>query len=214
MAWYFTDQVKSDQVLKKLANLALCLWRAGWLLTNRQHLRWINNWIVQCRSHRYYRWWQIIDFLVNVLAIKAPVITRSVLWRAGWVLKNEDSWGGFITELFNGVGTGITGDDNLLLFDWLSLRLNHWLSWGFVRCLTWLFHVILLWQLPIPFGRCMMNTIWVCGGVVCLLFVLLMVIKIWEPNFWRNNCIHVWVLLPGIKLITSFFSLNIILIRL
>ena len=52
------------------------------------------------------------------------------MWRAGWLLKNKDSWGGLMTELFNVGGTGITGDDNLLLFEWLSLLLNHWLSQG------------------------------------------------------------------------------------
>ena len=100
----------------------------------------------------YHRWWQIIAIWVNVLAIKAPVITRSF------------------------------------------------------RCLLWLFPVPLLWRLPIPFGRGIMNAIWVCGDVVCLLFCLLMSNKRWEPIFWRENCSHVWVSIPGIKLITIFLS--------
>ena len=50
-------------------------------------------------------------------------------------LLTEDSWGGLMTELFNGGGTDINGDENLLLFDLLPLRLKHRLSLGFVRCL-------------------------------------------------------------------------------
>ena len=65
------------------------LWRAGWLLTNRGRLRWINEWIIQCRRHRYQRWWQLVALWVTVLTIKAPVIMRSVWWSAGWLLKNR-----------------------------------------------------------------------------------------------------------------------------
>ena len=111
-----------------------------------------------------------------------------------------------MTELLNGGGTGITGDENSLLFEWTYLRLKHRLSWGVLRCLPWLFPVPLLWKLSIPFGCGMMNTIWVCGIVVCLLFFLLMAIKRWEPTFWSYKCSHVWVSVPGIKLITSFLS--------
>ena len=39
--------------------------------------------------------------------------------------RNEDSRGIFMTELFNGGGTYITGDKNLLLFEWLYLGLKH-----------------------------------------------------------------------------------------
>ena len=117
-----------------------------------------------------------------------------------------DRWGGLMNELFNGGGTGITGDEKILLFEWLSFWLNHRLSRGLVFCLPLLFPVPLLWRLPIPFGRGMMNAIWVCGGVVCLLFCLLVANKRWEPIFWRDNCSHVWVSVPGIKLITSFLS--------
>ena len=35
-----------------------------------------------------------------------------------------------MTESFNGVGTGITGDENSLMFQLLSLLLKHWLSRG------------------------------------------------------------------------------------
>ena len=118
----------------------------------------------------------------------------------------KDRWGRLMTELFNGGGTGITGDDNSLLFEWLSLKLNHRLSRGVVSFLPWLFPVPLLWRLPMPFGRFMMNSILVCGGVLCLLFYLLMSIKRWEPTFWRDNCSHVLVSVPGIILITIFLS--------
>ena len=53
------------------------LWRAGWLLTNRGHLRWIDDWIIQWRINIYYRWWQIVTLWVTVLAIGALVIPRS-----------------------------------------------------------------------------------------------------------------------------------------
>ena len=118
----------------------------------------------------------------------------------------KDSWGGLVTEIFNGGKTYITGDDNSLLFEWLSLRLNHRLSRGVIHCLTLLFPVPLLWQQPIPFGRDMMNVTWVCGGVVHLLFCLSMFIKRWQPTFWRDNCSNVWVSVPGIKLVTRFLS--------
>ena len=65
------------------------MWRAGWLLTNRGQLRWINDWILQWRMHRYHWWWQLVSLLVTVLSIKAPVSMRSVLWRAGRLLKNQ-----------------------------------------------------------------------------------------------------------------------------
>ena len=120
--------------------------------------------------------------------------------------QTNDIWGGLMTELFNGGETYITGYDNLLLFEWLSLKIKHWLSRGFIRCLPWLFPVPLLWPLPIPFGLGMMNAIWVCGVVVCLLFCLLMSFKRWEPTFWSDNCSHVWVSVPGMKFITSFLS--------
>ena len=55
------------------------LWRAGWLLKNREQMRWINDWIIQWRRHRYHQWWQIIAIWVTVLAIKSPFITRSRL---------------------------------------------------------------------------------------------------------------------------------------
>ena len=71
--------------------------------------------------------------------------------------QTEDSWGILMTELFNGGGTGITRYDKSFLFKWLYLRLNHRLSQGFFRCLPWLFPIPLLWWLPIPFGRGMMN---------------------------------------------------------
>ena len=73
-------------------------------------------------------------------------------------------------------------------------------------CLPWLFHVPLLWQLPIPFGRGMINSILVCGGIVSLLFCFFMANKRWEPTFLRGNCINVWVSVPGIKLIARLLS--------
>ena len=114
--------------------------------------------------------------------------------------QNEDSWYRYMTELFNGGETDITGNDNLLFFEWLPLRLNHRLSRGVVRCLPWLLPIPLLWRLPIPLGCGMMNAIWVYGGVVCLLFCFSMAIKRWERAFWNDNCSHFWVSVPGIKI--------------
>ena len=42
----------------------------------------------------------------------------------------EDSWGGLMTESFNGGGTCITGDDNSFLFELLLFLLKHQLSQG------------------------------------------------------------------------------------
>ena len=111
-----------------------------------------------------------------------------------------------MTELFNGGETDITCNDKFLLIEWLSLQLMHRLSKGVVSCVPWLLPIPIFWRLPIPFVSGMMNAIWVCGGVVCMLFCLFIVIKSWEPRFWGDNCSHVWVSVPGIKLITIFLS--------
>ena len=85
--------------------------------------------------------------------------------------------------------------------EWQLLRLRPQLSRGVVRCLPWLFPVPLLWHLPRPFlERGMMNTILVCGDIVCLIFCLSMSIIRWEPNFWRDYCSHVSLYVPGIKI--------------
>ena len=65
------------------------MWRYGWLSTNRRQLRWINDQIIQWRRHMHHRLLQLISLWVNVLAIKAKVITGSVLWRVGWLLTNR-----------------------------------------------------------------------------------------------------------------------------
>ena len=60
------------------------MWRSGLMLTNRGQLRWIDDWIIQWRRHRFHQWWQLIDIWVTVLEIKAPVImsvaTNNTLW--------------------------------------------------------------------------------------------------------------------------------------
>ena len=67
--------------------------------------------------------------------------------------QTEDIWCVLTTELLNGGVTDITDDENLLLFEWISLQLKHQLSRGVIRCLPWLLPVPLLWRLPIPFGQ-------------------------------------------------------------
>ena len=44
--------------------------------------------------------------------------------------RNEDIWGGLMTESFNGGGTCITCDYNSLLFELLYFILKHWLPQG------------------------------------------------------------------------------------
>ena len=63
--------------------------RSGRQLTNQGQMSWINYWIIQLRRHGYHWWWQLISLWVTFLAIKAPVITRSVLCRSGWLLTNR-----------------------------------------------------------------------------------------------------------------------------
>ena len=128
--------------------------------------------------------------------------------------RNEDSWGGLITELFNWGGTDINGADKSLLFEWMSLRLNHRLSQGVFRCLPLLFPVPLLWRLPIPFERGMMNAIWVCGVVVCLsFFVVDGHQKVRDKVLARQlqSCLS---FSARNKIDYEIFCLNIILIRL
>ena len=98
-------------------------------------------------------------------------VSQAVLCKElGECWQTEDIWYGLMTELFNGGETYITGNDNSFLFEWLSLRLKHRLSRGVIRCLPWLFPFPLWWQLQMPLGSGMMNAIWVCGDVMCLLF--------------------------------------------
>ena len=125
------------------------------------------------------------------------------------------SWGGLMTELFNGRETDITGNYNSLLFEWQLLKLNPRLSRGSVRRLPWLLPVPLLWHLPRPFlEHGMMNTIWVYGDIVCLLFCLSLAIKRWEPIIFRDACSRVWLYVPGIKNWLRAFCLKIIIVRL
>ena len=120
--------------------------------------------------------------------------------------QTEDRWGGLMTELFNGRETDITGNDNSWLFEWQLLLLKPRSSQGVVRRLPWLLPVPLLCYLPRPFlERGMMNTIWVCADIVCLLFCLAMAIIRWEPKCWRDNCSHVWLYVPGIKIDYDLF---------
>ena len=98
--WHAIWRIKWSQNghWRSLQLMCCVLWRDGWLLKNQGKLRWINDWIIQWRRQRYHLGWQLIDLWVTVLAIKALVITRSVLWRAVWLLTNRgqlmwiDNW--------------------------------------------------------------------------------------------------------------------------
>ena len=81
--WVTVLTIKAPFIMRSI------MWRSGWLLTNQGQMSWINDWIIPWRKHRYHRWWQLIALWVTVIAIKALVITRSVMWRPGWLLKNR-----------------------------------------------------------------------------------------------------------------------------
>ena len=167
----YIDAEFNNKLDNSLLQLWCCvMWRAGWLLTNRGHLRLIDDWIIQWKRYRYHRWWNLITLWVTFLTIKAPVITRSFLWRAEWLLTNR----GHLRCI---------GD---WIIQWRKHRYHQW--WQLVAILvtslaikaplitrsrllpTLIVTCSTFWLLPIPFGRGMMNAIWVCGGVVCLLF--------------------------------------------
>ena len=50
---------------RSLQLMRCVMWRSGWLLTNREQLIWINDWMIQWRRHRYHQWWKIIDIWVT-----------------------------------------------------------------------------------------------------------------------------------------------------
>ena len=181
------------------------LWRSGWLLTNRGQLSWINDWIIQWRRHRYHMWWQIIALWVSLLAIKAPVITRSVLWISGSLLTDRGHLRWIDNWIIQWRRQSYQGWWQLVDL-WVTVLAIKAPVITRINSLIFLFPVPFLWWLTIPFGNGMMNAICVCGGVVCLLFYLLRTIKRWEPTFWRNNCSYVWVSVPGTKTITRFLS--------
>ena len=128
------------------------LWRSGWLLTNRGQLRCIDDWTIQWRRNIYHRWWQFVALWVTVLAIKAPVITRSCS------------------------------------FPTLSVPCSKFVA---TTNTLWTWH-----------DECNMSLWWCCVPVI--LFVDGQ--KRWEPTFLCDNCSHVWVSVPGIKLIMRFLS--------
>ena len=45
--------------------------------------------VTQRATSCHYRWWQLIALWATVIDIKALVITRRVMWRPGWMLKNR-----------------------------------------------------------------------------------------------------------------------------
>ena len=99
-------------------------WGFGWLLTNWGHLRWIIEWIIPWGKHRYHWWRQSISLWVNVIAIKSFVITRTVMWRHGWLLKNRgqlftkhNAW---VTSFFN------TWSDFSWSFKYHATAANQW----------------------------------------------------------------------------------------
>ena len=138
------------------------LWRSAWLLKNRGKLKWINDQIIQWMRHRCHQWWKLIDIWVNVLAIKALVITRSVLWRSGWMLTNRGH--------MRWINYWSIQCRRHRYHRWWKL-ISLWVTSLAIKALfisrscllpTLIFPCSTLWQPPMPFGRAMMNAIWVC----------------------------------------------------
>ena len=159
--WYDIWRIRwsPTRYWRSLQLMHCVLWRAVLLMANWWHLMCINYWIIQLRRHRYHCWLQLVALWVSVLSIKAPVITRSEMWRSGWLLTNRgqlrwiDDW--IIKWMRHMYHRWIQ-----LISLWVDfLWLNHRLSRGVVRCLPWFLPVPLLWRLPIPFGRGTMNAI-------------------------------------------------------
>ena len=89
--WHSIWQIRwsPTRYWRSLKLMCCVMWRSVWLLANQGKLSWINDWIIQWKRHSYQRWWKIIDLWVTVLAIKAPVITSSVIWISGWLMTNR-----------------------------------------------------------------------------------------------------------------------------
>ena len=180
--------------------------RFRWLLTNWGEIRWITDWVIAWRMHMYHRWWQLIAILVTVLAIKAPVITRSFMWRDGWILTN---WGQlrciddwiiqWRRHMYHRRWQIISIWVTFLEIKALIITRSFFVPTLIVTCSTF---VVTTNDLCTWHDECNMSLWWSC--VTVILFVDGQ--KRWEPMFWRDNCSHVWVYVPGIKLITSFLS--------
>ena len=170
------------------------------------HLSWLRFSLASFFSN--ITWWSCSDNKQGSLLFELMwLLSRHLLsWRLlcedldnCW--QTEDSWGGLMTRLFNGIETDITGNDISMLFEWQPLRLKPRLSRGVVRCLPWLIPVPLLWHLPRPFlERGMTNKIWVCVYILFLIFYFSIAIIRWEPNFWRDYWNHVSLYVPEIKI--------------
>ena len=52
---------------RSLQLMRCVMWRAGWMLKERGHLCWINDWIIQWRRYRYHRWWKLITMVITLL---------------------------------------------------------------------------------------------------------------------------------------------------
>ena len=75
--WQLIALWVTEIAIKALVIMRSVLWRSGWLLMNWGQLTRIDDWIIQWRRKRYQRWWNFVALWVTVIAIKAPVITRS-----------------------------------------------------------------------------------------------------------------------------------------
>ena len=75
--WQIISLLVTVLAIKWLVITTSFLRKARWLLTNWGQLRWIDEWIIQWRRHRYHQWWQLVALWVTDIAIKVPVIKRS-----------------------------------------------------------------------------------------------------------------------------------------
>ena len=146
---------------------------------------------------RYHRWWQLNALWVTVLDIKASVITRSVLWRSGWLLTNRgqlrwiDDWiiqwrRHSYHQWWQLIDIWVT----VLVIKSTVITRNHLLPNLIFPCSTFVATNNTLWTWYDEFN---MSLWWCCVPVI----FLLMANKIWEPTFWCDNFSHVWVSVPG-----------------
>ena len=109
-----------------------------------------HDWSCHSKTLDLTLWWSCSDNKQRSLLFELFWLLSSHLLSWGLLCEDlddcwqtEDSWGGFMTNLFNGRETYITGNDISMLFEWQSLQLKPQLSRGVVQRLPWLF--------PVPF---------------------------------------------------------------
>ena len=162
------------------------LWRDGWILTNWGQLEWTNDWIIKLRRHKYHRWWKIVSLWVTVLSIKALVITRSVLWRYGWILTNRGKL--------------------RCIDDWIVQRRRHRYHQWWKLVALWL--TVLAIKAPVITRSCLFYTLIVpCSYFVATNNTLCMLHDECNMSFWWC-CVPVILFFDGHKKLRANFLLR------